>query len=223
MKLKIFILCALLSATMAWGQVTPEKAAQMRTEAEMTYFNLESVRSAYKDFCKNKSYDAAKYGAKLQELEKICASGNNASAEEVVKLKREILLSNPLLDNAKVIVGRYRVGEKARSVMAPSLGTQNNNWSNQSSSSRSGFDAEIAELSNLRGEVQSRTICKPKHSTSVTDMLLHWDGERILFTAADENKRWGVYEVNRDGSGMHKVINSEEPDLEFFDGAYMPS
>ena len=223
MKFKIFTLAAIMCATMAWGQVTPEKAAQMRTKAEMEYFNLESVRSAYKDFCKSSSYDAAAYGAKLQALEKLCAQGSNASAEEIVKLKREILLSNPLLDNAKVIVGRYKIGDKARSVMAPSLGTQNNNWSNQSSSSRSGFDAEIAELSNLRGDVQSRTIYKPEHSTSVTDLLLHWDGERILFTAADKNKRWGVYEVNRDGSGMHKVIKSEEPDLEFFDAAYMPS
>ena len=219
MKFKIFTLAAIMCATMAWGQVTPEKAAQMRTKAEMEYFNLESVRSAYKDFCKSSSYDAAAYGAKLQALEKLCAQGSNASAEEIVKLKREILLSNPLLDNAKVIVGRYKIGDKARSVMAPSLGTQNNNWSNQSSSSRSGFDAEIAELSNLRGDVQSRTIYKPEHSTSVTDLLLHWDGERILFTAADKNKRWGVYEVNRDGSGMHKVIKSEEPDLEFFDAA----
>ena len=223
MKFKFFTLAALLCATMAWGQVTPEKAAQMRTKAEMEYFCLESVRSAYKDFCKNSSYDATKYGAKLQELERICKSGANQSEEDVVKLKREILLSNPLLDNAKIIVGRYRIGNKARSVMAPSLGTQNNNWSNQSSSSRSGFDAEISELSNLRGEIESRTIYKPEHSTSVTDLLLHWDGERILFTAADKDKRWGVYEVNRDGSGMHKVIKSEEPDLEFFDAAYMPS
>ena len=106
MKFKIFTLAALLCATMAWGQVTPEKAAQMRTDDEMEFFNLESVRSAYKDFCKNSSYDAATYGAKLKELEQMCAN-SNAKAEDVVKLKREILLSNPLLDNAKIIVGRY--------------------------------------------------------------------------------------------------------------------
>ena len=107
MKFKIFTLAALLCATMAWGQVTPEKAAQMRTDAEMEFFNLESVRSAYKDFCKNSSYDATTYGAKLKELEQMCAN-SNAKAEDVVKLKREILLSNPLLDNAKIIVGPCR-------------------------------------------------------------------------------------------------------------------
>jgi formylglycine-generating enzyme required for sulfatase activity len=109
--------------------------------------------------------------------------------------------------------------------MAPALGTQPNNWSNQSSAGRNGFDAEIAELYDLRGavkDVKSRTIYKPAHSTSVTDMMLNWDGERILFTAADENQRWGVYEVNRDGSNFHKVIEVPEPDLEFMDGGYMP-
>ena len=220
MKLKLSTIVAVLFATATWAQVTPEQAAQLKTDAEMTYFSIESVRSAYNDFCKSSSYDAKLYGEKLQALEQAVKSG---AKEQIIKLKREILLSNPLLDNAKVIVGRYNIGEKARKVMAPSLGTQNNNWSNQSSSSRSGFNAEIAELSNLRGEVQSRTIYKPAHSTSVTDLLLHWDGERILFTAADEEKRWNVYEVKRDGSGLHKVINSEEKDLEFFDAAYMPS
>ncbi|MBQ2007748.1 MAG: formylglycine-generating enzyme family protein, partial [Alistipes sp.] len=223
MKLRIFILLALVCATSAWADPTPRQAAMMRAEAEMTYFSVESVRKAYNDFCKTEGYDKARYGALVAELEKACAAGSGVSDERKIALKREILLSNPLLDNAKIIVGRYRIGDKAREVMAPSLGTQNNNWSNQSSAARKGFDAEIAELSNLRGEVESRTIYKPKHSTAVTDMLLHWDGERILFTAADENERWGVYEVNRDGSNMHKVIKSEEPDLEFFDGAYMPS
>ena len=223
MKLRIFTLLALFCATTAWADPTPKQAAMMRAEAEMTYFSVESVRKAYNDFCKTAGYDKARYGALVAELEKACAAGSGVSDERKIELKREILLSNPLLDNAKIIVGRYRIGDKAREVMAPALGTQNNNWSNQSSASRKGFDAEIAELSNLRGEVESRTIYKPKHSTAVTDMLLHWDGERILFTAADENERWGVYEVNRDGSNMHKVIKSEESDLEFFDGAYMPS
>lgn len=223
MKQKLTLILLLFSLSTAWGQISADKASELRTQAEMQYFSLESVRSAYADFCRDKNYDAKLYGKKLAELEALSGKTDAAAITEIVKLKREILLSNPLLDNAKVIVGRYRVGDNARQVWAPSLGTQNNNWSNQSSSSRSGFNAEIAELSNLRGAVQSRTIYKPENGSSVADLLLHWDGERILFTAADDNRRWGVYEVNRDGSNMHKVIKCEEPDLEFFDAAYMPS
>ncbi len=207
----------------AWGQLAPEKAEELRLKAELEYFSVESVRSAYADFCKSEGYDAALYGEKLKALAELAGKSDAASQRRIVELKREILLSNPLLDDAKILVGRYRLGGSARSAMAPSLGTQANNWSNQGSASRSGFDAEIAELTNIRGDIKSRTVFKPTNSSCVTDLLLHWDGERILFTAADDNQRWGVYEVNRDGSNFHKVINSEEPDLEFFDGAYMPS
>ena len=221
LSLLIIVICATVSA--AWSQISPEKAEQMCLKSELEYFSVESVRSAYNDFCKTPSYDSKLYGAKLSELEKLAAKNDAHSQSELVKLKREILLSNPLLDNAKVIVGRYRTGNNARQIMAPSLGTQNNNWSNQSSASRSGFNAEIAELSNLRGEITSRTIFKPTNGSSVTDLLLHWDAERILFTAVGDDQKWGVFEVNRDGSNFHRVINSEEPDLEFFDGAYMPS
>ena len=215
----VFSLCHIA----AWGQLAPEKAEELRLKAELEYFSVESVRSAYADFCKSEGYDAALYGEKLKALEQLAGKSDAASQKRIVELKREILLSNPLLDDAKILVGRYRVGDSARSIWTPSLGTQANNWSNQGSAARSGFDAEIAELTNIRGDIKSRTVFKPTNSSCVTDLLLHWDGERILFTAADDNQRWGVYEVNRDGSNFHKVINSEEPDLEFFDGAYMPS
>ncbi|MBQ1957935.1 MAG: formylglycine-generating enzyme family protein, partial [Alistipes sp.] len=223
MKSKLILVLAILSLSTLWAQPQREQAEKMRHDAEMQYFSIESVKRAYEDFCRNKDYDAKLYGEKLAALEALCSKKDTKEQAQIVKLKREILLSNPLLDNAKVIVGRYHVGANARQVWAPSLGTQNNNWSNQSSSSRRGFNAEIAELSDLRGEVKSRTIYKPQNGTSVTDLLLNWDGERILFTAADDNQRWGVYEVNRDGSNFHKVIKCEEPDLEFFDAAYMPS
>ena len=222
MRLVISLLLLVISTTV-WGQTPEQKAQELRLRSELEYMNIESLKSAYADFCKVASYDATLYGAKLKELEQLAGKSDTPSQQKAVELKREILLSNPLLDDAKIIVGRYRVGNAARSIWTPSLGTQNNNWSNQGSAARSGFNAEIAELSNIRGEVQSRTIFKPSNSSCVTDLLLHWDGERILFTAADDNHRWGVYEVNRDGSNFHKVINSEEPDLEFFDGAYMPS
>ena len=220
------LLPCLLFVTAAWGQITPEKAERMRLDAEMEYLNIESVNAAYDDFCADPDYDAARYGAKLRELESLFTDvrpQDDDAIERIVALKREILLSNPLLDDAKVLVGRYRLGDYAREAWAPSLGTQANNWSNQSSAARSGFDAEIAELSNLRGDVDVRTVYKPANSTSVTDLLLNWDGERILFTAADQNNRWSVYEVRRDGTGLHKAIEVDEPDLEFFDGAYMPS
>ena len=44
-------------------------------------------------------------------------------AQEILALKREIILANPLLDMDKIIVARYRLGDKARKAMGPSMGT----------------------------------------------------------------------------------------------------
>ena len=72
------------------------------------------------------------------------------------QLKRTILLSNPLLDNDRIIAVKYNLGASSRKAMAPALGTKSNNWGNQGSASRGGFDATIVELSNLRDTIQLR-------------------------------------------------------------------
>lgn len=243
MKTKLFLIavcCAVLftGPSFAQGTKPAEPDWQLISDVlgEMETMDVEAVRAAFEDMKKVPGYNAAKYEPLMKELEGYgngvpngLASGSMTAltrAKRAVDLRREILLSNPLLDSDKIIVGRYKIGGGARFAMAPALGTQNNNWSNQSSARRTGFDAQIVELSNIRGDVKdvkSRTIYKPSHGTAVTDLLLHWDGERILFTAADEKQRWNVYEVNRDGTNFHKAININEPDLEFFDAGYMPN
>ena len=71
MKLKLTLILLLFSLTAAWGQISVERAFELRTQAEMQYFSLESVRSAYADFCRDKNYDAKLYGEKLSQLESL--------------------------------------------------------------------------------------------------------------------------------------------------------
>lgn len=89
-----------------------------------------------------------------------------ADARKALENKQAILLGNPLLDGDKIVATRFKLGTRARTAMAPDLGTQSNNWSNQESARRSGFDAEIVELSNLRGDIQMRRVYKPKNTSS---------------------------------------------------------
>ena len=137
--------------------------------------------------------------------------------------RRAILLGNPLLDSDKIVAARYKIGVRARDIMTPELGTQSNNWSNQESARRSGFDAEIVELSNLRGEnIRMRQVYKPTNGSSIADLRLHWNGDRVMFTQTRNDKRWNIFEVKLDGSGLKELIKNEEPDLEFYDGTYLP-
>lgn len=206
----------------------------LRLNSQLQWLNVESVGLAVADMKSMTGFDVAANEAKYLELKKLADKGfggvetgdkqNLADARRAVQLKREILMANPELDMDKILITKYVLGGSARWVGAPALGTQPNNWSNQYSARRNGFDAQIVELSNLRGdEIKQRVIFKPETNTSVTDVHLHWDADRMLFTASDTARRWHVYEVNTDGTGFKNLTAAiPEPDVEYTDGAYLP-
>ncbi len=201
-------------------------------QKELDWLNMEAIALAYGDM-KKSGLDAAKYDAVYNELFALCEKGFDGiyqcdtvaldNAKKALAHKRMLLLANPLLDGDKIIATRFKLGAKAHSAMAPDLGTQANNWSNQQSANREGFDADIIELSNLRGDIKTRTVFKPQGSASIADLKLHWDGNRILFTSLMPDKRWNIFETTLNGDGKAKpIVDTVEPDLEFFDGAYLP-
>lgn len=203
----------------------------LELQTALHWIDLPAIQLAYEDMCASEEYDARKYGNMLNELAALCSNGFKgiykedrlavAEAERALELKRSILLGNPLLDPDRIVAAHFHLGAQARTAMAPQLGTQSNNWSNQMSTPRGGFDAEIVELTNLRGEVRSRTIYRPSNGSSVSDLRLHWDGDRVMFTQTQEDSRWNIFEVKLDGSGFRKIIENDEPDLDFYDGTYL--
>lgn len=201
-------------------------------QSELKWLSMEAIRLAYEDMKRIEGFDAVKYLPILTELEQQVKqgfgniySGDEAvlvNAEKAVANKRAILLANPLLNGDKILTVRYQLGNRDRRAMAPELGTQSNNWSNQESARRKGFNADIVELSNLRDEVQIRTIYKPDNTSSIADLKLHWDGDRAMFTQTMSDNRWNVFEVKLNNGDCKKLIDNPEPDLEFYDGTYLP-
>ena len=201
-------------------------------QSELKWLNMEAIRLAYEDMKRIEGFDAVKYLPILTELEQQVKqgfgniySGDEAvlvNAEKAVANKRAILLANPLLNGDKILTVRYQLGNRDRRAMAPELGTQSNNWGNQESARRKGFNADIVELSNLRDEVQIRTIYKPDNTSSIADLKLHWDGDRAMFTQTMSDNRWNVFEVKLNNGDCKKLIDNPEPDLEFYDGTYLP-
>lgn len=201
-------------------------------QSELKWLNMEAIRLAYEDMKRIEGFDAVKYLPILTELEQQVKQGFGniysgdeavlANAEKAVANKRAILLANPLLNGDKILTVRYQLGNRDRRAMAPELGTQSNNWSNQESARRKGFNADIVELSNLRDEVQIRTIHKPDNTSSIADLKLHWDGDRAMFTQTMSDNRWNVFEVKLNNADCKKLIDNPEPDLEFYDGTYLP-
>lgn len=215
-------------------ELSKKAARVLSVQTQIQWLNPAATKKAFDDFSAIKGYDKAKYQAKMERFMEITKGGMDGvyslndevikRAAEALELKREILLSNPLLDIDKILVTRYNLGSSARYAMAPELGTQPTNWSCQLSGRRNGFDAQIVELSNLRGEkVNQRTIYKPQNDGVVTDVQLHWNGNKILFTGNDQGKHFQVFQVDIDGTNAHQVTKVPDSDLEFFDAAYLPS
>lgn len=197
-------------------------------QEQLVWINIRAIGDAVADMKK------PELTAKFKTLQEVAKGGFDGiysldpvaldNAEKALTLKREILLSNPLLDMDKIIVTRYNLGNSARGAMAPSMGTQPNNWSSQLSGQRTGFDAEIVELSNLRGDkVKERLIHKPQNREIVTDVMLHWDADRMIFTSNDKGTHFQVFEVGLDGKNLKQITDVPESDLEFFDAAYLPN
>jgi hypothetical protein len=134
-----------ISFLISFFNVNAQPVSRLGNDVEL--LKAANVRAAFADLCKNKGYDAAKYEPKVKELEALCTQGFKGieegnpeavkNAEKAVALQREILMSNPLLNGDKIIVGRYRIGKDARKVNSGELGTQPNNWSNQTSMPKS--------------------------------------------------------------------------------------
>ncbi len=228
----VVMLTAIVSTSSLFAQ-TYDSNYLNDLEQRLLYIDAANVRAAYSDFSGAEGYDKAKYSAMLDELEAALKADMGAltsgepsavkGAERILELANEILLSNPALDFDKVLLSKYELGEKpARKLMAPALGTQPSNWTNQMSSGRKGFKAQIVEISNLRGERSTRELYRPTNGSSVADLQLHWDADRILFSMVNDKGMWGVFQANLDGSGVHEVIDIPEKDVEFVDGSFLP-
>lgn len=208
----------------------------LNIQNQLAWLNTEALDLAVQDMKNYSGYNFNQYKESYDSLLILTKKGFDGvyafdkesmlNAQKALQIKRRILLANPLLDFDKIIVTRYKLGNSARSAMAPSLGTHSNNWSGQYSASRIGRDAEIVELSNLRGnQINQRVIFKPtvKGGAVVTDVMLHWDADKMLFTSVDTTRRLQVFQVGVDGKNFEQITKINEPDLEFCDATYLPN
>lgn len=218
---------------LAYIALNKRVAEVLDVQSQLVWLKVKSVEAAYAKFSNAKGYDKAWGDAKMAQF-KAVSSGflggtvklnkdNEESAKQALALSREILLSNPLVKGSSILVSKYNLGDRSRTAMAPQLGTQPNNWSCQLSGRRNGFDAELVEISNIGGDLSERLVYKPINGGILTDAMLHWDGDKVLFTSTDDRNRFQVYQVGVDGMQAKRVTNSKDEDLEFFDAAYLPN
>ncbi|MDR0521132.1 MAG: SUMF1/EgtB/PvdO family nonheme iron enzyme [Planctomycetaceae bacterium] len=153
---------------------------------------------------------------KLKEPDK-----NPDARKEFDALLREAALANPLLDFDKILVVRR---DKKRGFGFIGLNSHTNE-----NMPRNGFDNELAVLSHLRTAPKLTPFYRHlDFGSPIRDPDLHFDGQRIMFSAIEkanyngkDELRWAVYEVGIDGQNLKKLTPFIH-DVDWFDSCYLP-
>ncbi len=135
-----------------------------------------------------------------------------ARVDEILAFQRNALLANPLLDFRRILF----VKRSEANLGLPM------NWESNSSISRDGIDNELCVLSLDHLDADPVTVFKPEGGRFVGDVDLHFDGERMLFSMPGEDRRWQVFELGVDGTGLRQLPLIDEPDVDNYDACYLP-
>ena len=211
--------------------------------------NFRALRMAIEDLAKSfpEQYAGAQgllaradaLQARLPEAERALAAGSARELqsarrffEDYTALQREALLANPLLDFDKLLlIKRKPLGNPYR-YADPDKGTgkyigmpQQSSYQlhTMSSSWAFSFDNEIDALPVHRPDAPLETVFKSTQNRLVSDMDLHFSGDRVLFSMPDERKLWQLFEYNIAGGKLRQVSRGDQPDVHNLDGCYLPN
>ncbi|MCC6863102.1 MAG: SUMF1/EgtB/PvdO family nonheme iron enzyme [Bryobacterales bacterium] len=175
----------------------------------------------------------AEYRRELAELEKPFLAARAVQSDDAAlerlgdpvrryqALSREALLANPMLDFDKILVVRRNFGEAARALVGGRLGMPGgNSWTNDDIP-HTGWDNQIAVLSELRGQGRLTSFYQPPKTHIVSDVDLDFDASRVMFSSIGSSDRWHLFEVKADGRGLRQ-ITPDLPDVDHFDSCYLP-
>jgi hypothetical protein len=127
------------------------------------------------------------------------ATPDDAAAKGALEtLIREASLANPLLDIDKILVIR-RKGEANRGLNSYTSDTIR----------RTGWDNDIAEVSALRTEPTARRIYQHPNQSVMKHMILHFSGERIMFSGVGTNGQWAVLDVDKHGADLRELTPTD--------------
>jgi len=148
-----------------------------------------------------------------------------ARAEAVLAFRREALLANPLLDFDRLLLVKRRImpTKRGHGGHVPDPYGLPQNWQSNSSIRSDVWDNELAVLAPVRPGGKLTTLYKPKGNAFVGDVDLHFDADKILFSSVGTHRRWQIFEIRADGTGLRQVTPGEDRDVNNYDACYLPN
>lgn len=168
---------------------------------------------------------------RLEKLQK--TSDENAStvfAEKFEEFKRKALLANPLLDFEKLLLIKRKPDGDPRRWNAPNKGLgefiglpRQSSWALPRIENPLIWENQICTLSGLNPDGKLEVIFEPETKRLVSDVDLHFDGGRLMFSMPDGKTIWQVFEIDIDGSELKQLTSSAEGDVHNYDSCYLPT
>lgn len=163
----------------------------------------------------------------LARLDSLARDGDQPEfSEALAALRKEALLGNPLLDFDRLLLIKRRPLKNGQPLSADQyynsdLGFPRSSTGN-STVPPNQYDNEIAVLSLVEPDGKPSTVYRPPAAKLVSDVDLHFDGHRMLFSMRDDHGRWQVWEIDVDGSSLRQVGRGDQPDVDNYDACYLP-
>ncbi len=204
---------------------------------------FEALKLAVRDLAKTYPHEYTQGDQYLRELEKYekllpeisagVKEGDSAAVEQIVALKRKILLDNPLLDFDRLLVikrkplgnPRRRTGDKDNDKgLGKFLGIpQQSSWQLHTMPNTTGWENEIAVLSPLKQDGKLKTLFTPENGSLINEMDLHFDAGKMMFSMPDKNKKWQIFEIDITGRNLRQLSPDDQLDVHNLDSCYLPN
>ncbi len=138
----------------------------------------------------------------------------NTRNAQLIALRNEALLANPLLDFDQLLLVK-------RGDRSPALGLPRN-WQSNCSLPTKGFDDEVVALAPVGPKGRFSRVYKPERDVFVGDIDLHYDAQRALFSSVGPKGRWQVFEMSIDGKEVRQ-LTGRQVDVDSYDACYLPN
>ena len=204
----------------------------------LAHFNVNAFRRAVEDLASEHPEQYAESDdilrritnveIRLPEITAMLTAGDYEAlveAENILQFHREVLMSNPLLDFDRIVFLQRGFSYKnaARTAIGAGIGMPANWQSGIPVPRRGHWQDRLAVLSDLRGETKIETLFEPEEGRTLSDPVLGFDADSILFTMEGMSEHnWRIFEFTVDGAVLRQITPDDGDDVGHFDPCYLP-
>ncbi|MDR1492017.1 MAG: SUMF1/EgtB/PvdO family nonheme iron enzyme [Planctomycetaceae bacterium] len=190
---------------------SPEPQYQGETNLTATLPKPDAIRRAIVDLIETYHEKYPKGKDYLTQLDAILAQ-SPVDQNALEKLRYEaVFQNNPVINFDQILL--VRRNNKGSRLGFPA------NWESNSSLPKNGYNDEIMSFDVKSKELSP--VYKPPRDTLISDLDLHFDAERLMFSAVGENNRWHIFELQLK-TGETKQLTHGDNDVDFYDSCYLP-